>query len=201
MLIIGITGPIAAGKSTVDAMLRDLGADPVIDADAVVHELYETSAPIQEAIAALFGPAVRRADGAIDRRALGALVFGDSEALRRLQDVVHPATRAEIQARLRDAAPGSIAVVDAVKLLDGGLAALCAERWWIDVRSDVQRHRLIAKRRLSPAEADLRLAAQPRLEEYRAQIDRVIDNSGTRAETLQQITAAWNDFILKEMAS
>ncbi|HZS86126.1 MAG TPA: dephospho-CoA kinase, partial [Chloroflexota bacterium] len=76
MLVIGITGPIAAGKSTVDAMLRELGADPVIDADAVVHDLYASSTALQEAIAAAFGPEVRRADGGIDRRALGARVFG-----------------------------------------------------------------------------------------------------------------------------
>src|SRR5690348_11047831 len=98
--VIGITGPIAAGKSTVDAMLRDLGAGPIVDADTVVHDLYASSRPLQEAIAVAFGPAVRRPDGTIDRQELGARVFGDPAALRRLENLVHPATRAEVRARL-----------------------------------------------------------------------------------------------------
>src|SRR5690242_19407916 len=119
MRVIGITGPIAAGKSTVDAMLRELGADPIIDADAVVHELYDTSAALQEAIAATFGPETRRFNRSIDRRALGARVFGDAAALQRLQDLVYPATRAEIRSRLARAPHDGVAVIDAVKLLQG----------------------------------------------------------------------------------
>src|SRR5438094_8017458 len=152
MLAIGITGPIAVGKSTIDDMLRDLGAGPVIDADAVVHELYQTSRPLQEAIAATFGPTVRRPDGTIDRRALGARVFGDPEALRRLEGLVHPATREAVRARLQEAPPDAIAVVDAVKLLHGELASLCTERWWIRSDPSAQRRRLIELRGLPPAE-------------------------------------------------
>jgi dephospho-CoA kinase len=129
MLVIGITGPIAAGKSTVDAMLRELGADPVIDADAVVHELYATSTTVQESIATAFGRQVRRPDGGIDRRALGARVFGDPAALQQLQDIVYPATRAAVRERLAAARPDAVAVIDAVKLLEGELAPLCTERW------------------------------------------------------------------------
>jgi dephospho-CoA kinase len=195
MLAIGITGPIAAGKSTVDDMLRDLGAGPVIDADAVVHELYQTSRPLQEAIAAAFGPQVRRPDGTIDRRALGARVFDDPQALRQLEGLVHPATREAVRARLQEAPPDAIAVVDAVKLLQGALASLCTERWWIAADPSVQRHRLIELRGLSPAEADRRLAVQPRLEDWRHLIDRVIDNSGTLADTRRQVEAAWQQVV------
>lgn len=195
MIIIGVTGPIAAGKSTVDAMLRDLGADPLIDADAVVHDLYATSRPLQDAIAAAFGPEVRRADGSIDRHALGAHVFGDPAALRRLEELVHPATRAAVRARLEAVPPGAVAVVDAVKLLYGDLAPLCTERWWIAADPDVQLTRLVKRRGLSPDEAARRLAAQPRLEDWRHVIDRVIDNSGSREETQRQVEAAWKAVI------
>jgi dephospho-CoA kinase len=195
MLAIGITGPIAAGKSTVDDMLRDLGAGPIVDADAVVHELYQTSRPLQEAIAATFGPQVRRPDGTIDRRALGARVFDDPQALRRLEGLVHPATREAVRARLQEAPPNAIAVIDAVKLLQGELASLCTERWWIAADPSVQRRRLIELRGLSPAEADRRLAVQPRLEDWRHVIDRVIDNSGTLADTRRQVEAAWHHVV------
>lgn len=190
--VIGVTGPIAAGKSTVDAMLRALGAGPVIDADAVVHELYATSRPVQEAIAVAFGPQVRRADGRIDRKALGTRVFGDSAALQRLQELVYPATRAAIRVRLQAASPGAIAVVDAVKLLQGELGALCSERWWVAADPAEQRRRLIEERGLSPAEADARLTAQPRLEDWRSRIDRVIDNSGSLDKTRRQVEEAWS---------
>ena len=200
MLVIGITGPIAAGKSTVDAMLRELGADPVIDADAVVHELYRSSHPLQEAIVATFGPRSRRADGTIDRKALGQLVFGDPVALQRLQDLVYPATRVAVRARLDAAAPGTIAVVDAVKLLQGELASLCTERWWIAANHSEQRRRLIEQRGLAPEQADARLAAQPRLDDWRAQIDRVIDNSGSLIDTRRQVEAAWNQFVAMHKA-
>jgi dephospho-CoA kinase len=195
MRVIGITGPIAAGKSTVDEILRGLGAGTVIDADAVVHELYQAAHPLQEAIAATFGPTVRQPDGTIDRRALGARVFGDPEALRRLEGLVHPATRDAVRARLQQVPPEAIAVIDAVKLLQGELASLCTERWWIAADPSVQRHRLIERRGLSPAEADRRLAVQPRLEDWRALIDRVIDNSGTLTETRRQVEAAWHQVV------
>jgi len=187
MLAIGITGPIAAGKSTIDDMLRGLGAGPIIDADAVVHELYQTSRPLQEAVAAAFGSQVRRPDGTIDRRALGARVFGDPQALRRLESLVHPATREAVRARLQEAPPAAIA-----------LASLCTERWWIAADPSVQRRRLIELRGLSPAEADRRLAVQPRLEDWRHLIDRVIDNSGTLAETRRQVTAAWHQLVTSD---
>lgn len=195
MILIGITGPIAAGKSTVDAMLRELGAGPVIDADAVVHHLYAASRPLQEAIAAAFGPDVRHADGAIDRRALGAHVFGDPAALRRLEELVHPAVRVEVRARLDTAPPGAVAVVDAVKLLHGDLAPLCTERWWVAASPDEQLRRLVESRGLSRDEAARRLAAQPRLEQWRHMIDRVIDNSGTVEETRRQVEIAWHDLM------
>src|SRR5215469_3174405 len=89
--IIGITGNIACGKTVVGHMLLELGAERYIDADAVVHKLYQSGQPIAVKVAEAFGPAVVAADGGIDRKALGALVFQDAEAMRRLEAIVHPA--------------------------------------------------------------------------------------------------------------
>lgn len=196
MIIIGITGPIAAGKSTVDALLRELGAGPVIDADAVVHDLYAASRPLQEVIAAAFGPEVRRPDGSIDRRVLGARVFSDPAALRRLEELTHPAVRAEVRRQLDATPPDSVAVVDAVKLLHGDLAPLCTERWWVAASPQEQLRRLVEQRGLAPEEAARRLAAQPRLEEWRHAIDRVIDNSGSLEQTRRQVESAWHDVVM-----
>ena len=105
---------------------------------------------------------------------------------------MHPATRDAVRARLQEAPPDAIAVIDAVKLLQGELASLCTERWWIAADPSVQRHRLIHLRGLSPAEADRRLAVQPRLDDWCDLIDRVIDNSGSLAETRRQVETAWH---------
>ena len=195
MITIGVTGPIATGKSTVDRMLRALGANPVIDGDLVVHELYRDSGELRERLVALFGPAILGPDGAIDRRALGARVFGDPAALRRLEEVVHPAVRAEIRRRLDETPPDAVAVVDAVKLLQGDMAHLCTARWWVAASREEQLRRLIELRHFSPEDAERRLAAQPCLEDWRDQVDLVIDNSGTLDETRRQVEAAWRALV------
>lgn len=192
MRIIGITGPIAAGKSTVDAMLRDLGADPVVDADRVVHDLYATSTELQDSLVAAFGPEVRAEAGGIDRRVLGTKVFGDPAALRQLEQLVHPITRRTVRGIIETTPPDGTAVVDAVKLLTGDLAALCTVRWWVVATPDAQRTRMVETRGLSHAEADARLAAQLRLDDVRDMIDLVIDNSGSLDDTRRQIEAAWH---------
>jgi len=195
MIIIGVTGPIATGKSTVDRMLRELGANPVIDGDLVVHELYHDSGELRERLVALFGPAITGPDGAIDRRALGARVFGDPAALRRLEEVVHPAVRAEVRRRLDRAPPDAVAVVDAVKLLQGDMAHLCTARWWVAASRDEQLRRLVELRHFSPEDAERRLAAQPRLEDWRDQVDLVIDNAGVLDRTRRQVEAAWRALV------
>jgi len=176
-------------------MLRALGASPVIDGDLVVHELYRDSGELRERLVALFGPAILGPDGAIDRRALGARVFGDPAALRRLEEVVHPAVRAEIRRRLDETPPDAVAVVDAVKLLQGDMAHLCTARWWVAASREEQLRRLIELRHFSPEDAERRLAAQPCLEDWRDQVDLVIDNSGTLDETRRQVEAAWRALV------
>jgi len=188
--VIGVTGNIACGKSTVDAMLLQLGAGMVIDADRVVHALLSEDAAIQQAVVDRFGPTVR-GDAGIDRRALGTIVFADPEALRDLEAILHPAVRQRIAATIAGLPQGGSAVIDAVKLLQGPLGALCVSRWWVTASPEQQLDRLITTRGLSRAEALQRIAAGPRLDQWRAAVDVVIDNSGPLASTREQVRQAW----------
>jgi dephospho-CoA kinase len=195
--LLGLTGGIACGKTTVGKQLLDLGAARYIDADALVHELYEPGQSVSAAVVAAFGAAVRTPKGQIDRRALGAIVFSDPEQMRRLEAIVHPAVEALVMQRLADLPAEAVAVVDAVKLLEGGLGHRCDAVWLVVCPVAQQRRRLIADRHLTPAEADARLAAQPDEQARRALVDVVIDNSGTLAETRAQVVAAWTAFRAK----
>ena len=217
--LIGLTGNIACGKSSVLAMLEQLGAQ-VIDADRVTHMLQQPGEPVYDAIVAEFGPGIL-ADpgGAIDRRALGAIVFADPLALRRLERIVHPAVHARIEAWLAQIArqgdketrrqgevnslvshsPGlpvslsrPVAVIDAIKLLESGWKPLCDAIWVVTCTLEQQVERLIATRGLSASDAQVRVAAQPPQADKVAQADVVIDNSGSLEETRQQVEAAWH---------
>src|SRR2546429_9691447 len=111
--IIGITGNIACGKTAVGQILLELGAQRYIDADAVVHRLYLSGQPIAVKVAEVFGPAVVAADGSVDRKALGAIVFQDGDAMRRLEAIVHPAVSVAMANELAAVSDAGIAVIDA----------------------------------------------------------------------------------------
>jgi dephospho-CoA kinase len=190
---IGITGPIGCGKSTVAGWLGELGA-VVIDADDVARELTAAGTPAAAAIAAGFGPGLVRADGSLDRAALGRIVFADPDALARLEAIVHPAVRPAIVERMeRAAADGALAVVvEAIKLVEGGLAALCDEVWLVTCDAGEQLERLLARGTIGAADAQARIAAQGGLGERLAPAaTRVIDTSGTAAEAHERVGAAW----------
>ena len=144
---IGLTGPIGCGKSTVAGMLAEHGA-VVIDADRLVREVYEDAA-VREAVAERFGPGVRSPDGSIDRAALARIVFDDAGALRALEAIVHPAVRPRILAGIDAAEAGRAAavVVEAIKLVESGLAGLCDEVWLVTCDPPVQRGRSAGSRR------------------------------------------------------
>jgi dephospho-CoA kinase len=208
--LIGLTGNIACGKSTVLAILRELGAR-AIDADRVTHELQQPGEPVYAAIVAEFGPGILVAPGGpIDRRALGAIVFADAAALRRLEQIVHPAVHARIMAWLKQLGNGGwgmgdgdshlpspiphppVAVIDAIKLLESGWKPLCDAIWVVTCTPEQQLERLMATRGMSEAEARTRIAAQPPQAEKVAQADVVIDNSGSLDSTRRQIEQAWS---------
>src|SRR5713226_1679863 len=159
--IIGITGNIACGKTAVGHMLLELGAERYIDADAVVHHLYQSGQPIAVKVAEAFGPAVVAADGSIDRKALGTVVFQDAEAMRRLEAIVHPAVSIALANDLASVSTSGIAIIDAVKLLEGGSGALCQSKWLVICREEQEIARLMARNQLSVDEAKARVRAQP----------------------------------------
>lgn len=187
--LIGLTGNIACGKSTVLAQLAGYGA-AVIDADRVVHALQEPGQPVWAAIREHFGPGVLAPDGAIDRRALGAIVFADPAALALLERLTHPAVRARIAA-LVDASAAPVIAVDAVKLLEGGLADCCDELWVVTCAPEQQLARLMARNGFAEAEARRRIAAQPPVETRLIHADVTIDNSGPLAATRARVREAW----------
>ena len=188
---IGITGPIGCGKSTVSAMLAELGA-AVVDADQVVREVYEDRM-VQDAVVARFGEGVRATDGTVDRAAVARIVFEDADALHDLEAIIHPAVRPRIQAAI-DAAEergAPAVVVEAIKLVEGGLAASCDEVWLVTCDPPVQRGRL-RERGLGTADAERRIAAQRHLRERVEPVaTRRIDTSGSMGDTRAQVDRAW----------
>jgi dephospho-CoA kinase len=130
--ILGLTGNIACGKTAVGQMLLKLGAERYIDADAVVHKLYEGGQPIAVKISDAFGPNVMTADGSVDRKALGAIVFQDADAMCRLEAIVHPAVSIALVSELASVSPSGIAIIDAVKLLGRTRTGPLDASQWLD---------------------------------------------------------------------
>ena len=192
--ILGITGNIACGKTVVGQMLLELGVEKHIDADELVHQLYLSGQPIARAVAEAFGPDVMAEDGSVDRQALGALVFRDAEAMRRLEAIVHPAVGRAMFEQLASVSDNGIVVIDAVKLLEGGSGALCQSKWLITCPEEQEMARLITRNGLSEDEARARIQAQPSVERRLPLVDEVIDNGGSLAETRRQVEAAFARF-------
>ena len=187
--LIGLTGNIACGKSTVLAQLAGYGAE-VIDADRVVHELQRPGQPVWAAIREAFGAGVLAPDGTLDRRALGAIVFADPAALARLEALTHPAVREWIEARVA-ASRAAAVVIDAIKLLESGLADGCDEVWVVTCPPEQQLARLMARNGFAEEEARRRIAAQPPQAEKVARADLVLTNDGTLEELRARVAAAW----------
>ena len=193
--VLGLTGNIACGKTSVGHFLLELGAERYIDADAVVHHLYEKGQPIAVQVAETFGPTILASDGSVDRKALCSIVFHDPEAMRRLERIVHPAVGVALMQELATVSSSGIAIIDAVKLLEGVSGALCQSKWLVVCPVEQQLERLMARNRLSEAEARTRIAAQPLLENKFALVDEIIDNGGSLEATRKQVVAAFERFL------
>jgi dephospho-CoA kinase len=190
--VIGLTGGIGSGKSTVAAMLAALGAT-VIDADKVGHDVYRPGTEGFRLVVDAFGPDVIAADGTIDRRVLGARVFADPAALRRLNAIVHPLIGAEIRDRLMRAqgeAASAPIVVEAAIMMEAGWTFF-DEVWVVVVEPATAIARVTASRGMTPDEVQRRIDAQMTSAERRARATRVIENDGTPAELRAQVEAAW----------
>lgn len=201
MKVLGITGNIAAGKSLAASMLAQRGAH-VIDADAIVHELYHRGTPVFDAVTARFGEAVAGPDF-IDRAALAAIVFSDRPAMLDLERIVHPAVGAAIRARLDAGPPDTPAVIEAIRLVEGVSADFIDELWIVTASRAEHLARLTAQRRLNPADAERRLDAQtaPAMKEqaFRARRPDIavtyLTNSGSVEDLRAAVNRAWEAFL------
>lgn len=193
MIVIGLTGGIGTGKSVVANMLREMGA-ALVDSDELAREVVAPGQPALAEIAAAFGPGVLAADGTLDRKALGGIIFADSAQRRRLEAITHPRIR-EASARRVEAAKAAgyrVCVCDVPLLYEVGYDALGLydEIWVVTAPEDVQIARVRARDHLSAEEAARRLRAQWPLALKAQRADRVIDNGGSTEETRRQVEAA-----------
>jgi dephospho-CoA kinase len=192
-LTVGLTGNIGTGKSTVARMLAGLGAE-AIDADQVTREVMRAGTSVHAAIVETFGPEVLAPGGEIDRKRLGEIVFADPAALARLESIVHPAA-IEAVARRVTASDARVVVIEAIKLIEAGMADGYDSLWVTTCRPEQQVERIIAARSMTRAEAEQRVRAQPLQEKKIARADVVIDTSGMLEQTRQQVREAWERLI------
>ena len=188
--IIGITGGIASGKSTVTEFLRQQGYQ-VIDADQVVHELQEPGGRLYQALLSTFGPAILQEDGRLDRPKLGAMIFGNPELLAQSSHIQNQIIREELAGR-RDllAETEDIFFMDLPLLFELQYEDWFDQIWLVDVTEKTQLSRLMTRNALSQEEAEKRIAAQLSLQEKRKRSDVLIDNNGSLEETRQQLRDA-----------
>jgi dephospho-CoA kinase len=190
MIVVGLTGGIGSGKSTVSAELAELGAS-VIDADATARSLQEPGAPVFVAMVEAFGEGIVAADGSLDRLKVAEIVFPDPVALKKLNAISHPAIGAEIRRRMREhLGTDHVVVLDVPLLIEntrypvGGVAV-------VDLPTDIAVQRLVEFRGMGEEDARARIARQATREERLARADYVVDNSGGRADLLGQIPRLW----------
>jgi dephospho-CoA kinase len=190
VLLIGLTGGIGSGKSTVSALLAAKGA-VIIDADAITRELQQPGTEVFTAMVERFGPAIVAADGTLDRAAVADVVFNDPDALKDLNGIVHPAVGVEIARRLEaERDTDHLVVLDVPLLVESGrddMAGLVV----VDVDPEVAVSRLVEHRGMREDDARSRMARQVSREDRLAKADLVIDNSGTPADLAAAIDEAW----------
>jgi dephospho-CoA kinase len=202
-MIIGLTGGIASGKSTVARLLKERGAVH-IDADAIVRELYADN-QFGRQVQTLFEEPILNNRGEVDRALLGEIVFNDAEALKRLEKLVHPAVAQLRIQKMQDNADAIGIVWEAVKLIEAGQADKCDVVWCVRSQPDIQLHRLMQNRHLSESEARTRLAHQPSCESKRALLQAganaipfvLIENNGSLEELEAKVEAEWEKLTAK----
>ncbi len=203
MIIIGVTGRIASGKSTVSRILAGLGA-VIIDADLIAREIVEPGRPALATIREEFGDRVIKQDGTLDRKALGLMVFSDSRALKRLNELTHPEIKRIVAERIRKAVqrwggPPAAVVVDAAVLREAGLEHLVDVVWVVTADKDVQVERLVARNGYSMEEALRRIESQREANPSGITPpgpERIeIENNGSVDELERKVKALWSRFV------
>ncbi len=190
MILVGLTGGIGAGKSTVSAMLAERGA-AIVDADQIARDLQAPGSPVLAAMAERFGDHILLADGALDRGAVAKIVFNDESALKDLNGIVHPAMQDEIQRQI-DVHRGTdrVVVLDFPLLGENPRKGLVATIV-VDIPVDVAVQRLVDQRAMDEADARARVNSQISREERLATATDVLDNSGDRDSLIEQVDALW----------
>ena len=190
MILVGLTGGIGAGKSTVSAMLAERGA-VIVDADQIARDLQSPGSPVLDSMAERFGEHIICDDGSLDRAAVAAIVFNDDAALKDLNGIVHPAMQAEIQRQIDEHRSSVRVVVLDFPLLGEnprkGLAATIV----VDIPVDVAVRRLLDQRGMDEADARARINSQISRDERLATATHVIDNSGDRDALIEQVDVLW----------
>lgn len=193
MKTIGLTGGIGSGKSTVSQLLAELGA-LVIDADTVGHEIYLPGKEAWKQVTGAFGPEIVAADQTIDRKKLGAIVFGSPEALQRLNAIVHPLMFQDIARRIQDKRAAGFSepiVVEAAILIEANWMPLVDEVWLVEASTQAVVERVAAQRGLAASETEARIASQLSKAERRRHAQIVIHNDGSLADLKRRINRAW----------
>lgn len=201
MLLVGLTGGIASGKSIVTGVLRNLGAH-IIDADKIVHDLLSNGQDTHREVVEHFGAAIVASDGTVDRRKLGEIVFHDPDERAWLNQCIHPRVFEAYQHQLKHIAernPRAIVVMDAALLIETGYHKRMDRLIVVYAREQDQLQRLMARNGFSEEQALARIRSQMPLEEKRTFAHHVIDNSGTREETERQAREVFEK--LKEAAA
>jgi dephospho-CoA kinase len=190
VLVIGLTGGIGSGKSTVSAALARRGAE-IVDADAIVREVQAPGTPVLAAMVERFGPEILTEGGELDRQAVADIVFNDADALAALNAIVHPAVGAELVRRLEDAAGrGGVLILDVPLLVESGRDDMVGTIV-IDTDPDIAIDRLIEHRGFTEADARARMARQASRDDRLAKADFVITNDGSPADLEEQVDACW----------
>lgn len=192
MIVIGVAGGIASGKSTVARVFERLGAR-VLDADAIGHDLLRTDR-LRSAIRETFGEDFLNEEGEVDRQALGRVVFGDEKARQRLNRLVRPAIRAEIRRRtgeMRGEGYDGVVVVDAPLLVDTGPTDLADKVILVTAPASTRKERIILRSGLTGREAEQRIAAQVSDAKQARWADFVLENNGTEEELAEEAEALW----------
>jgi dephospho-CoA kinase len=196
MRIIGLTGGIASGKSTVSKILRSLGA-VIIDADIVARRIMEPGQDTLEQVVEEFGRSILKDDGTLDRKLLGSIVFNNKERLDKLNSITHPEIRRMIEKQLEkitDSGRESIVVIDAAVLIESGMDNMVDEVWLVYVDFSTQVKRLVERDSITLPEAEARIRSQLPVEEKIKKSHRIIDNTGGLDSTREQVKDLWDEF-------
>ena len=195
MIVAGLTGGIATGKSTVAAFFRVAGAI-IIDADAIAHAVVRKGHPAWQDIVDHFGRKALLPDGELDRKYIGEIIFNDSSQKRILNDIVHPYVFQEMESRQEEIAqltPNAVVILDVPLLIETGVDREMAQVIVVYAPEQLQIQRLIKRDKLSETEAITRIRAQMPIEEKKRRAHLVIDNSKSLADTKEQTMAIWHE--------